>query len=104
MHLPRGRDLDFVGHGRDLSDYPEGSVSLWGEFWAVVWPFDILSFQPDFVSYFESFKLCFLDHAFLCLFEGSLRLFSCVLDCFDSCFDVGDGGVSVGLMCQWDVA
>src|SRR5712671_8146147 len=104
MHLPRGRDLDFVGHGRDLSDYPEGSVSLWGEFRAVVWPFDVLSFQPDFVSYFESFELRFLDHVFLSLFEGSLRLLSCVLDCLHSSVDVGVGGISVGLMRQWGIA
>src|SRR5882757_1296100 len=30
MYLPRGRYLQLVGHGGYFSDYPEGSVSLWG--------------------------------------------------------------------------
>src|SRR5712672_511921 len=30
VYLPRGRYLQFVGHGGYFSDYSEGSVSLWG--------------------------------------------------------------------------
>src|SRR5712671_1321956 len=44
VYLPRGRNLHFVGHGGYFSNYPEGSVSLWREFGAVVRPFDVLAF------------------------------------------------------------
>jgi len=79
---PCFREPDLVGDVGDLCDYLERSVSLWGQFPTIVRSFDVCSFQPYFISNFEAFELCFLDHLFLGLFQRVLGLFPCF---FDAC-------------------